>query len=180
MESTINLIRYYVYAYTNLSKPGHYVVYTSKGKVTFTHEPVYIGKGNGSRMESHQSDGKNKRLVDFIENGNYDFYKIYQDLPSHYAYQLENELIYNIGRMDLEKGPLFNECAGVNLPETKENYDIGPYHLEFNKMIHVLKALNTKRTIKEAAEALKISERSIYRYTKEYCLKKINGDWIQV
>lgn len=180
MELTLNLVRYYVYAYTDLEKPGHYIIYTSKGKVTFTHEPVYIGKGTDVRMESHQHDGKNKRLKDFLENGSYDCFKIYSELPSHDAYQLESELIYKIGRIDLGKGPLVNESTGVHLPETREDQEIGPYHLEFNKMIHVMKALNSKRTIKEAAEALEISERTLYRYTKGYRLEKIDGDWVQV
>ena len=180
MTPIVKLVRYYIYAYTNLDKPGHFVTYTSKGKVVFNHEPVYIGKGANNRMEAHQLNGKNQRLVDLIENGNYECYKIYSDLPSHDAYLLESELIYKIGRIDLGKGPLVNESTGVHLPETVDNYDIGPYHLEFNRMIHVIKALNSNRTIKEAAEALEISERTLYRYTKGYRLEKIDGDWIQV
>lgn len=180
MELTINLVRYYIYAYTDLTKPGRFTVETSVGSITFDHEPVYIGKGAGDRMLAHQNGASNQRLMELIEKSNFECKVILKELPSHSAYAIESELIYKIGRLDLGKGPLVNESSGVHLPETDKSYDIGPYHLEFNKMIYVLKILNNTKTIKQASKVLGLSERTMYRYTKDYHLKKVDGSWVQV
>lgn len=180
MELTLNLVRYYVYVYTDLEKPGRYEVQTSMGSFTFDHQPVYIGKGAGDRMISHQRGASNSRLMDLIDRGNFECKTISFGLPSYSAHALEAELIYRIGRIDLGKGPLFNESAGVQLYEAKGTDDIGPYHLEFNRLLHILKILNQCKTNKDASKVLGISERSLYRYIKDYRLKKLEGSWVQI
>jgi len=177
----LKLVRFYLYVYLDLEKPGLYQVETSMGEFTFDYMPIYIGKGADKRMEYHQTEScRNQRLKDKIKEGTYECFIIKKDLPSHSAYSLESELIYKIGRKDLGTGPLFNESSGVNLIEAKKKSEVGPLHLEFNKLITVIYALNTSRTLKETARRLKISERSVYRFIKGYRLEKIDGNWVQI
>lgn len=174
-------MRYYIYIYLNKTKPGIFSYETTNyGILKFEYEPVYVGKGAGNRAELHLSQSHNIRLDEIIKNNKYIFYKIDEGLPSHIAYQLETELIYRIGRIDLETGPLVNECAGVHLVEAEPKDNISPYNLEFNKFLLILQALNNNKTQKAAAKTLNVSERTIYRYIHDYKLKKIDNEWNQV
>jgi len=173
------LFRYYVYAYLDLEIHGRYEVNTNFGKFVFEYEPFYIGKGRGDRMLSHQNGTKNKKLFEKINNGTYEIIKIKENLPIDVAFSLESELIYKIGRKDLGKGPLVNETSGVYLHESKNIKEIGPLHLEFNKFILLLKALNKNRYLKYAALDLNVSERTLYRLINEYKLEKIDDEWVQ-
>jgi hypothetical protein len=173
-------VRFYLYVYLDLEKPGIYNIETSMGEFTFKHTPVYIGKGADKRMEDHQTEScRNRRLKDKIKEGTYECYVIKKDLPSHLAYSLESELIYRIGRIDLGSGPLFNESAGVNLIEAKKDSEIGPLHLEFNKLMRIIHVLNTAKNLRKSAEALGVSERSVYRLIQGYKLEKVEGSWVQ-
>jgi len=177
----VKLVRFYLYVYLDLEKPGIYNIETSMGEFTFKHTPVYIGKGADKRMEYHQTEScRNQRLKNKIKEGTYECYIIRKDLPSHLAYSLESELIYKIGRIDLGTGPLFNESAGVNLIEAKKDSEVGPLHLEFNKLMRIIYVLNRSKSLKNSAEVLGVSERSIYRFIQGYKLKKIEGSWVQV
>lgn len=181
MNLKINLVRFYIYVYLDTNKPGIFNTNTSMGEFKFNHMPIYIGKGSDHRMEYHQTNScRNQRLKNKIEEGNFECYIIEKDLPSHLAYKLESELIYKIGRIDTNSGPLFNETGGVNLIEADKHAEIGPLHLEFNKLILILKILNTSKNLRQAAEKLGISERSIYRYKKEYKLEKSPTGWYQL
>jgi hypothetical protein len=174
-------VKFYLYVYLDLENPGIYNIETSMGEFTFKHTPVYIGKGADKRMEYHQTEScRNQRLKNKIKEGTYECYIIRKDLPSHLAYSLESELIHRIGRIDLGTGPLFNESAGVNLIEAKKDSEIGPLHLEFNKLMRIIYVLNKSKSLKNSAEILGISERSIYRCIQSYKLKKIEGSWVQV
>lgn len=164
----IKLMRYYIYAYVDTTKSINAVYETSMGSYHFEFEPIYIGKGNGDRGTDHQKGSHNLGLNEVIKSGNFKYIELEYGIPSHFAYLLENELIYHIGRKDLGKGPLTNISSGIHLVEAKHVAEIGPLHLEFNKMLHVLKVLNQTKTIKEAAGLLDISERSLYRYLKGY------------
>lgn len=174
-------MRFYLYVYLDLEKPGIYNVETSMGEFTFKHTPVYIGKGADKRMEYLQTEScRNQRLKNKIKEGTYECYIIKKDLPSHLAYSLESELIYKIGRIDLGSGPLFNESSGVNLIESKKDSEIGPLHIEFNKLMRIIEVLNGEKTLKKSAKILGISERTLYRLIEGYKLKKIEGNWIQI
>ena len=170
--TNMKLMRYYIYAYVDTTKPVNSVYETSLGSYHFEFEPIYIGKGNGTRGTDHQKGSHKLGLNEAIKSGNFEYIELEYGIPSHYAYQLESELIYHIGRKDLGKGPLTNLCAGIHLVEAKNVAEIGPLHLEFNKMLLVLKVLNQTKTIKEAAGLLDISERSLYRYLKGYKIVK--------
>ena len=177
----VKLVRFYLYVYLDLEKPGIYNIETSMGEFTFKHTPVYIGKGADKRMEYHQTEScRNQRLKNKIKEGTYECYIIRKDLPSHLAYSLESELIYRIGRIDLGTGPLFNESAGINLIEAKKDSEIGPLHLEFNKLMRILYVLNKSKNLRKSAEVLGVSERSVYRFIQGYKLKKIEGNWVQI
>lgn len=181
MNLKINLVRFYIYVYLDTNKPGIFNINTSMGEFEFNHMPIYIGKGADHRMEYHQTDScRNQRLKYKIEEGNFECYIIKKDLPSHLAYRLESELIYKIGRIDINSGPLFNETGGVNLIEADKYAEIGPLHLEFNKLILILRMLNTSKNLKQAAQKLGISERSVYRYIKGYKLEKSPTGWYQL
>ena len=54
----------------------------------------------------------------------------------------------------------------------KRHDEIAPLNLEYNKVIHMLKILNKKRTLGGAAGVLGISPRTLYRYLKAYKLVK--------
>ena len=172
MLSTFKLMRYLIYIYLDLDKPGIFSYSTSHSIYQFDYEPIYIGKGALGRMESHEHNASNQKLKEFIESKNYETKIIKENLASHYAYKLESELIYLIGRIDLQTGPLLNESSGVYLTDAKTHEEIGPLHLEFNKMIHILKVLNNQKSIKNSATLLGISERTIYRYLKGYHIIK--------
>lgn len=182
MEVNIKFMRYYIYAYVDLESPGNWEYDTSVGTVKFSHKPIYIGKGCGGRMEGHMQGANNGRLDELIQRGNIEYFKInlLDNLTSHIAYKIESELIYLIGREDLGTGPLFNESAGINLVEAKKHSQISPFNLELNKLLYVIEILNNTNSLKEASEILGISERSIYRIKKDYSLKKVSGDWVQV
>lgn len=174
-------MRFYLYVYLDTESPGFYQIETSMGEFTFRHKPIYIGKGTDNRIEYHQSNScKNQRLKEKIKKGSFDCFIIKKNLPSHLAYILESELIYKIGREDLESGPLFNESSGVNLVEADKKIEVGPLHLEFNKLMRIIYVLNSSRTLKESAKKLGISERSVYRFINGYRLKKVEGNWIQI
>ncbi len=168
----IKLVRYYIYAFLDTTKPGTYNYTTSMGNFNFNYEPIYIGKGNGRRHQSHLNEAKNIRLRNLIESGNYECEIVSDELPSHLSYKIESELIYQIGRIDLETGPLVNETAGIYLVNAKRHDEIAPLNLEYNKVIHMLKILNKKRTLGGAAGVLGISPRTLYRYLKAYKLVK--------
>lgn len=181
VNSNLKLMRFYLYVYLDLEIPEFRRIETSMGEFVFEYKPIYIGKGSDNRMMYHQSKlCRNQRLKKKVEKGNFDCFVIKKDLPSHLAYTLESELIYKIGREDLGTGPLYNESSGVNLIEASKKSEIGPLHLEFNKLMRIIYVLNTSKTLRESARKLGISERSVYRFIDGYKLKKIEGDWVQI
>lgn len=169
----------YVYAYVNLDEPGYYRYNTSIGLFEFFYKPVYIGKGRGDRMNSHQVNAKNQRLNNIIKKGNWDCFILKDNMSSHLSFKVETELIYLIGRLDLKTGPLFNESAGIYLVESPNSASVGPLNIELNKILHTLKVLNETKSIKESSQILGLSSRTLYRYLKEYKIKKIEGEYDQ-
>jgi hypothetical protein len=179
LNENLKILRFYLYAYLDTEKPGFFIVKTSMGDFTFDYSPIYIGKGSENRIEYHQSSCKNKKLKEKIEKGTYKCFIFKKDLDSHFAYALESEIIYKIGREDLNKGPLYNLSSGINLIEADSKSEIGPVHLEVKKLIHKIKVLNSSKTIKIASIKLNVSQRTIYRIIKSNRLKSVDGSWIQ-
>lgn len=171
-SSKLKLVKYYIYAYTNTENPGTFSYNTSMGVFIFNNEPTYIGKGYYNMGESHQNNCHNEELKRHIATEQFEYDVIERDLPSHLAHRIETELIHLIGRKDLQRGPLFNRSAGVNLVDASDYMDIGPLNIEFNRLMWILEELNKNKTIKGAAEVLGISERTLHRNLKSYKLKK--------
>ncbi len=170
--------RYYVYSYLDLEFPGRFSVNTFLGEFVFQYKPFYIGKGRGDRMVYHEKSCQNQELFNKINLGTYETQKIKENLSNFESHQLENELIYKIGRKNLGKGPLINHGSGIKLP-TNKNIDISPLNLELNKYFLLIKSLNKNKFLKEAAKDLQISVRTLYRLIEDYSLIESDGEWIQ-
>ncbi|QBX06577.1 putative homing endonuclease [Burkholderia phage BcepSaruman] len=117
--------RYYVYALLNPSRPGPFLYTLPAGKrVTLTHEPFYVGKGTGGRLNDHADHA---RLNPVPEEGKFKanvIRKLHRDGVEPIAVQLtlgdieavalakECFLIAAIGRRDVGLGPLTNGTDG--------------------------------------------------------------------
>lgn len=111
----------YVYCYLNPLKPGNFIYNTIIGEIKFKFEPFYIGKGSNKRYLDHlnypekdKNDFKRNVINKIIKESNkipfIEFLK--QELTSEEALLLEIDLISNIGRRNLNKGPLTNLTDG--------------------------------------------------------------------
>lgn len=162
---------YYVYVILDptVKRVGSYEGFT------FNHIPVYVGKGQGKRAESHLSQTQNKGLqerIDMIRSiGEEPIVKIIRkELYGNQALSLENNLIFSIGRRDRDEGSLFNLTGGLKYQEEDE---MGNFmDLETSKMKQILYALNESKNIKQAASRLGISERTLFRKMKTYKFEK--------
>lgn len=106
---------YYVYAYLDPRKPGHYEYQT----VSFLYEPFYVGKGSGYRMNKHRILAKKEtshmahRIQDIWKESSQPIVmKLFANLAEEEALRQEVSLISEIGRRDLNTGPLLNKSAG--------------------------------------------------------------------
>jgi len=115
---------YYVYALLDPRKPG---VYQYRESPIFDYEPFYIGKGKGNRCNEHfgQLREAKKELTYkaqkirsiFKKSGKYPIIiKLYEKLNVDVSYEVEKFLIKQIGRKDLNKGPLTNLTDGGDGP----------------------------------------------------------------
>jgi len=102
---------YYIYIYLDPRKFKKYIY----GEYEFEFEPFYIGKGKNNRIE--RIDGRSKDFINIIneieEIGLKSIYfKLYENLNEEQSFELETKLIKEIGRLDLETGPLINRTSG--------------------------------------------------------------------
>lgn len=113
---------HYVYALLDPRKPGKYS-YPCLGEVLeFTHEPFYVGKGQGKRISHHMRDavsGKNpsshkeNRIRDIIVDGYIPIeVKMWQSICDEDALKIEILVISIIGRRAGGSGPLTNISLG--------------------------------------------------------------------
>ena len=121
METTGN---YYIYVFLDVTKPGKY----EYGELSFDYRPFYIGVSNTDtyyvREEVHI---KYARLKKDVCNNKYKMniinrmlkkgmepksVRIYENLSSDRAFELEKELIKKIGTKHEGKGPLVNIAEG--------------------------------------------------------------------
>lgn len=103
---------FYVYAYLDPRKPGTYVYEEFK----FTHEPIYIGKGKGKRLEISKHKGQRfitTKIRKIVKTGqNPIVMKVATGLTNEESKQMEIKLISVVGRCDQNKGPLCNLTDG--------------------------------------------------------------------
>lgn len=126
---------YYVYVYLNIQKPGIF----KYSDYTFEYEPFYIGKGKNNRLNDHLNKVKGKlkytkshkyKIIEDIVNSNLNpiIIKLHESLLEDDALSLERKLIIDIGRLDLNNGPLANKTDGgfkplCNYRHSKETID---------------------------------------------------------
>lgn len=120
---------FYTYIYLDPRKPGVYIY----GEYTFDYEPFYVGKGKGTQDYSHlryvkyRKNTKQKILETPKEENTQKLFVILnilneglepiitrfqENMCASFAFDLERELVFTIGRRDLGTGPLTNLCDG--------------------------------------------------------------------
>jgi hypothetical protein len=114
---------FYVYALLDPRKPGKYEYSCSFGKVSFDHEPFYVGKGYAHRISSHERHARNhpeptqgdlkSNKIRSIHRAQLSVIsvKIITDVYEDHAFSTETELIEKIGRF-VDGGCLANLCVG--------------------------------------------------------------------
>ena len=112
--------KFYVYIYFDPMKPGTFTY----GNLTFNYEPFYVGKGCNGRMDDHLYNAKrmNKggkspvlnKCWSLITKFNCEpiISKYETGLTEDIAFWLEIQLIAEIGRRNMGKGPLLNLTDG--------------------------------------------------------------------
>lgn len=108
---------FYVYALLDPRKSGKFTY----GNIEFNHEPFYIGKGSGDRIQKHSRQSeikreynpyKNNKIRKIISSGLKPIeLKIHENLSEDEAFSKEIDLINIIGRKD-QNGPLANLYDG--------------------------------------------------------------------
>lgn len=111
--------KYYTYVICNPLKPGKFEF--NNLNMCFLYEPIYIGKGTLNRMYSHYSNcvnDKSKKSLFLLQLKNENIQPIYikylENVNQNIAFENEKFLIKNIGRYDLNAGPLFNLTDGAD------------------------------------------------------------------
>lgn len=103
---------YYVYIYLDPRKSGQYCY----SDVCFLYEPFYIGKGkNGRYKESNRNRSKCfKNKLNKIKKLGLKpvVFKLYENLDEIKSFEIEKQLIKEIGRIDLKTGTLINFTNG--------------------------------------------------------------------
>lgn len=104
---------FYVYVYLDPRKPGRY----NYSMVGFFFEPFYVGKGRGNRitdgLHRYRPCPKSSKLKAIKSSGLEAIPLIYsRSITERAAFDLECQLIADIGRNDLNTGPLANLTAG--------------------------------------------------------------------
>jgi hypothetical protein len=108
--------KYYVYCLLDPGKPGEF----NYNEISFDYEPFYIGKGTGKRINAHfypsslkLKSYKNNKIKKILESNLKPIIKIiYENINEELAYEIENRLISNIGRHNINNGPLCNLTDG--------------------------------------------------------------------
>lgn len=164
---------YYVYAFLDPRLAEE----TKTDIATFTHRPFYIGKGTEKRINNQSRNHKVNTRIEAIKCQSQEpiIIKLIEGISNLHAYRIENNLIHQIGRENLNRGPLLNLTGGINplqweMPEEDLNIE-----KHTNRLI--LKALNLKPTIALAAIALGLSERDLYRKMNALRIERVAGQY---
>ena len=104
---------YYVYAYLDPLKEGSF----NYNGLFFSNEPFYIGKGKNRRMFKHLRKARNILLsdrIDLIRSQKIEpiIVIIEEKLDELIAFSIERNIIRDIGRININTGPLVNLTNG--------------------------------------------------------------------
>lgn len=109
--------KYYVYVYLDPRNPGKY----HYGNFLFEYAPFYVGKGKDDRLYAHLYYNKNKIksikhfVIEQIKQKTKRLpiiIKVLDNVTEEAAFDLENYLIKNIGRIINRTGILTNKVSG--------------------------------------------------------------------
>lgn len=170
----LKLTRYFVYVIQDTRIIDPIVYQIGNYTIQLNYKPIYVGRGCGDRHMSHVNESHNAEVNHFIKknNNHYLIEKVVINLSWQSSVNVEQGLIYTIGRKDLNKGPLFNNAAGIHWNEDNLPKEPGPLNLELNKINLILNRLNTLNKKHIAAKSLGISERTLYRIMQGYKIKR--------
>lgn len=106
----------YVYVYLDPRKPGIF----KSTLATFLFEPIYVGMGKGDRFKSHLSEAKKSsanvlklnKIRKILEEYGDPFILVFDVDTRERAIELEISLISQLGRIDINSGPLVNMTSG--------------------------------------------------------------------
>lgn len=103
---------YYIYIYLDPKKFGKY----KYGEYEFEYEPFYVGKGKNKRYKNIVG-GRNEDFINIInEIEKFGFepivVKLFKNLSEKQSFEIEEKLILEIGRIDLNTGSLINKTSG--------------------------------------------------------------------
>lgn len=165
--------QFYVYAYLDSRKPGHY----SFSGLSFLYEPIYIGLDSNKRYIDHLREAKRHEHIPKSSKTNILLFRklrkcivlgiectpiiLKKNLSLEVAKATEREFIKEIGRIDIETGTLCNFTDGgegaFNLSEETRK-----------KMSLSAKARGFNGGGCNSPEALENIRKAIYGYFRKY------------
>jgi hypothetical protein len=178
---------FYCYILLDPTKPGTHTY----ENLTFDFEPFYVGKGKGSRIDSHDKvkDTKtHKRAkIQKIKKSGLEVIKIklFENLSESAAFDLEKSIISLIGRKDKNEGPLLNLTNGgegssgtLHSIETKEKRSISIKNwwslLKEDKERIELRNKNLSHSVSTSQKGVSYEERHKDRADE---MKQKRSDW---
>jgi hypothetical protein len=104
---------YYIYIYLDPRKSGQYCY----KDFCFLSEPMYIGKGKGKRYKEVGSKKRSQLFINKINKIKQSglepiVFKLYENLNEKQSFEIEKQLIQEIGRFNLDDGSLLNLTDG--------------------------------------------------------------------
>lgn len=172
---------FYVYLYMDPRKIGNY----SYGEFSFINEPIYVGKGKGSRDRSHLSKCSSisykkgsyvfyDKLNKINSTGNLPIIKRIKEFDSEEkALLYEKNLIKLIGRKSLLGGPLLNLTEGGIGGDTFSGLSIEQKRKRCLKMSNSMRGKNKGKPVSEE-QRNKIRNSLLGRKNPEHS-KKMKG-----
>ena len=162
---------YYVYVYYNKRVRINQKV----GQMFFEYQPIYVGKGKGSRMyETTKRERNLYELIDELkETGDFLSIKVLENIDEVTAFNVEQVLISAFGKLSNGTGSLYNKADGYkNLRKKTMKESESELNLEYNVLGMILKNLNENETLSAVAKKMNITERTLYRKIHKYKIVK--------
>lgn len=171
--------KFYVYVLCDPRKPGRYVY--PEINATFLYEPFYVGKGSGTRSKRHECPSERTHIYNRIKAGKIKHIQelgfnlseftvvVSNNLEEEQAFIQEILFIKNIGRIDLDTGPLSNLCDGGTGTSGKISLTKGK---TYEEIYGPLKAAQLKKERSERFKGKKNPMYGVPSYWKNKPLRK--------